>query len=177
MSPRSTSHHEHGKHHEHDAVDRIVAQWHEQRPDLDTSAKHVSGRIVRLAALLQQRYGEELSDLGLRQGDYSVIAALRRSGPPFELSPTDLARTRMMTTGGMTTVLDRLECNQLVERRPNPVDRRGFLVRLTTQGQKLVDVAMERHTAAEQDAIGALSTNERRQLTRLLRKLLLSLDA
>lgn len=160
-----------------DEIDRIVAQWQAQRPDLDPSAKQVSGRIVRLAALLQRHYGEVFAELGLRQGDYGVLAALRRAGKPFELTPTALARSRMMTTGGMTTVLDRLEGLGLLERGPNPDDRRGALVRLTSKGQDLVNRAMERHTAAEHDAVSALTVAERDQLTGLLRKLLLSLDS
>ena len=83
----------------------------------------------------------------------------------------------MMTTGGMTTVLDRLEGLGLLERGPNPDDRRGALVRLTSKGQDLVNRAMERHTAAEHDAVSALTVAERDQLTGLLRKLLLSLDS
>jgi hypothetical protein len=93
-----------------DAVDVIVEEWRRERPDLDSSPKHVTGRIVRLASLFQQAYGDTFGPLGLNEGDYGVLAPLRRrAGAPHELTPTELAKHRMMTSGGMTAALDRLE--------------------------------------------------------------------
>src|ERR1044072_9596474 len=89
-----------------DAVDEIVAQWRRERPDLDPAAKAVAGRIVRLASLFHQAYATAFGALGLNDGDYGVLAALRRAGAPFELTPTELARQRMMTSGGMTAAID-----------------------------------------------------------------------
>ncbi|HUR86260.1 MAG TPA: MarR family transcriptional regulator [Solirubrobacteraceae bacterium] len=159
-----------------DAVDAIVEQWRRERPDLDPSAKEVAGRVVRLASLFGQAYAAAFSTLGLNDGDYGVLAALRRAGAPYELTPTKLARQRMMTSGGMTAAIDRLDRQGLVRRSPNPADRRGALVGLTAKGRKLADRAMELHAQAEQQLVGGLAKRERDQLARLLRKLLLSLD-
>ena len=159
-----------------DAVDVIVDQWHEQRPELDPSAKHVTGRIIRLAGLFQQAYGEAFAPLGLNEGDYGVLAALRRSGAPYELTPTELARHRMMTSGGMTAMLDRLERKGLIARTPNPADRRGSLVRLTEEGLAMIDDAMVRHTDAEHALVAALGAEDQKRLTNLLRRLLLSVE-
>ena len=159
-----------------DAVDVIVEQWRRERPDLDPSAKDVSGRIVRLATLLAQAYGQALAPVGIDVGGYGVLAALRRAGAPYELTPTELARHRLMTSGGMTALIDRLERRGLVSRSPNPKDRRGSLIGLTEEGRAVVDQAMELHEQAEHRQIDALDDDERSQLTTLLRKLLLAID-
>jgi DNA-binding MarR family transcriptional regulator len=157
---------------EGDAVDAIVQEWRRERPDLDPSAKEIAGRVIRLAGLFQQAYSETFSPLGLNDGDYGVLAPLRRSGEPFELTPTELAKHRMMTSGGMTAALDRLERRGLVVRVPNPNDRRGSLVRLTSSGREVIDVAMEQHVVTEQRLVAGLSALERSELATLLRKLL-----
>jgi DNA-binding MarR family transcriptional regulator len=157
-------------------VDSIVEQWAKERPDLDASGKHVTGRVVRLASLFQRAFAERFREAGLGEGAYGVLAALRRSGPPYELTPTALAQHRMMTSGGMTPVIDGLERQGLVERVPNPADRRGSLVRLTRSGRAAVDRAMAMHAEAEQELVAGLGPREREQLARLLRKLLLSVD-
>ena len=162
--------------HRTDAVDAIVEQWHAERPDLDASAKEVTGRIVRLGSLLVDAYRRAFRELGLSEGTYGVLVALRRAGAPFELTPTEIARTRMMTSGGLTPVLDRLERDGLLERRPNPDDRRGNLVRLSGKGRRLVDRAMALHVEVEHALLAGLSNGERERLVRLLRKLLVSLE-
>ena len=159
-----------------DAVDVIVSQWRAERPDLDSSAKDVTGRLVRLASLAQQAYAKEFGPLGLSEGAYGVLVALRRAGDPFELAPTQLAAQRMMTSGGMTLIVDRLERDGLVKRSPNPNDRRGTLVSLTAAGRQVVDDAMELHAAAERRLVAGLTSKERDQLAALLRKLLVSVE-
>jgi DNA-binding MarR family transcriptional regulator len=159
-----------------DAVDAIVEQWRQERPDLDPSAKEITGRIVRLASLFQQAYGDAFAPAGLNDGDYGVLATLRRAGAPYQLTPTDLARHRMMTSGGMTAAIDRLAHKDLVTRLPNPNDRRGSLVRLTDDGLRIIDEAMERHADVEHELVSSLAAREREQLERLLRKLLISVD-
>jgi DNA-binding MarR family transcriptional regulator len=159
-----------------DAVDAIVAEWRRERPDLDPAAKHLTGRLIRLASLLQASYAQAFAPLGLNEGDYGVLAALRRAGAPYQLTPSDLARHQMMTSGGMTAAIDRLERKGLVARRPNPNDRRGSLVRLTDEGRKVVDRAMELQAEAESRLVQALDASERNTLEQLLRKLLLSVD-
>ncbi|MET0803600.1 MAG: MarR family transcriptional regulator, partial [Acidimicrobiales bacterium] len=93
---------------ETDAVDAIIQQWRRERPDLDPSAKEVTGRVVRLASLFQAAYDEAFHPLGFVGGDYGLLVALRRAGEPGGLTPTELARQRMMTSGGMTAAIDRL---------------------------------------------------------------------
>lgn len=160
-----------------DAVDVIVEQWRKERPDLDPSAKHVSGRIVRLATLLEHAYGQALAPVGIDLGAYSVLVALRRAGAPYQLTPTELTRHRLMTSGGMTALIDRLERRGLVSRSPNPTDRRGSLIRLTDEGRAVIDQAMQLHEQAEHRQLEALDDGERDQLTNLLRKLLLAVDS
>ena len=161
---------------ESDAVDAIVAEWRRERPDLDPTAKHLTGRLIRLASLFQAAYANAFSPLGLSDGDYGVLAALRRAGAPHQLTPSDLARHQMMTSGGMTAAIDRLERRGLVSRSPNPNDRRGSLVGLTDDGRKVVDRAMESQAGVEDRLVQALGASERRTLEQLLRKLLLSVD-
>lgn len=156
-----------------DAIDRVIAQWHRERPELDPSAKEVTGRIVRLGAEFHRRFDAAFDALGLRGGQFGVLSALRRAGDPFELTPTDLARHQVMTSGGMTPVIDGLEKRGLVERTPNPDDRRSRLVRLTPEGRDLVDRAMELHVQTEHALIDGLTDDERVQLASLLRRLVL----
>jgi DNA-binding MarR family transcriptional regulator len=159
-----------------DAVDAIVEQWRRERPDLDPSAKEVTGRIIRLASLFHQANAEVFEPLGLNDGDYGVLATLRRAGTPFELTPSELARRRMMTSGGMTAALDRLERKGLIARSPNPADRRGSLVRLSDDGRSVIDRAMEQHAQTEQRLVRGLAATDRRKLGDLLRVLLLSVE-
>lgn len=159
-----------------DPVDRIVAQWRHERPDLDPSAKEISGRIIRLEGLFQQRYGEVLAEVGVGRSDYGILVALRRAGSPFRLTPTELTKARMITSGGLTPALDRLERRGWITRAANPADRRSMFVQLTDEGTKLVDVAMEVHTVAEHQLVSGLSPAKQRQLVSLLRELLLSVE-
>jgi DNA-binding MarR family transcriptional regulator len=105
-----------------------------------------------------------------------VLAPLRRAGAPFELTPTELAKHRMMTSGGMTAALDRLERKGLLARVPNPADRRGSLVRLTDAGRRVIDDAMTQHVLTEERLVAGLDRRERAQLSGLLRKLLEAVD-
>ena len=163
-----------------DAVDAIVEQWRTERPDIDPSAKHVTGRIVRLAWLFQAEFerikGGVFGHYGLKETDFGVLSPLRRSGEPFELTPTELARHRMITSGGMTAALDRLEAKGMVVRVPNPNDRRGSLVRLTELGCELIDASMELHAEVEHKLVAPLSDKEAADLQRLLRKLLIATE-
>ena len=153
-----------------DAVDVIVEQWRRERPDLDPSAKEITGRIIRLASRFQQSYADAFEPLGLNEGDYGVLAPLRRAGAPHELTPTELAKHRMMTSGGMTAAIDRLERKGFVARLPNPADRRGSLVRLTDAGREVVDEAMRQHVITEHRLVEALDEQERVELRDLLHK-------
>jgi DNA-binding MarR family transcriptional regulator len=159
-----------------DAVDRITAQWRRERPDLDSAPMAVIGRISRAAALMQRELDRVFAEHGLAGGDFDVLATLRRSGTPYRLTPGALSESTMVTTGGMTKRLDRLETLGLIRREPDPRDRRGKLIALTDGGRKLVDVAVQDHLRNEERILAGLSAAKRRQLVRLLRDLLLTLE-
>jgi len=160
-----------------DHIDRIVAQWHRERPDVDVTALGILGRLFRVAALAETELAHGLTPHGLQPGWFDLLAALRRAGTPYELNPTDLMAATMLTSGGVTKRLDRLAEAGLIERRPDPSDRRGTLVRLTTAGRKAIDAAIETHAANEKRLLEPLPAADRRTLDALLRKLLVRLDA
>ena len=159
-----------------DHVDRIVAQWHAERPDLDVAPLALVGRLIRVSHLLNQRLGDELAEFELQPGWFDLLAALRRSGPPYELNPGELMEATMLSSGGMTKRLDRLVEAGLVDRRPDPDDRRGTRVRLTRRGKAVFDRALEAHLRNEERVLGTLKRADRRELDRLLRHLLEELE-
>ena len=157
-----------------DEIDRIVEQWDRERPDLDVSPTHTLQRVTRLSLLQGASFARVFAPYGVSFGEYLVLAALRRAGPPYRMSPTQLFNSVILSSGAMTNRLDRLEAMGLVERLPDPTDRRGRLVALTDRGRELVDAAVVDHLENEQRLLGALDADEREQLALLLRKLLLS---
>ena len=159
-----------------DIVDRIVEQWNAERPDIDPSPMHVIGRISRLAAELDPLLAPVFTARGLGDGEFDVLATLRRSGEPFELSPGDLGASTMVTSGAVTKRVDRLERSGLVTRRVSEVDARARLIRLTPKGRRLVDEAVVDHVANEERLLSGLSAAERESLAALLRKLGESID-
>jgi DNA-binding MarR family transcriptional regulator len=159
-----------------DPVDEILAQWRHERPDLDVSPMGVVGRISRLAKHLERAIGETFSEFGLNVGEFDVLATLRRSGHPYQLSPTALFSTMMVTSGTMTHRIDQLERAGLVDRTPDPGDRRGTLIGLTEEGFDLIERAVEAHVANEHRILGPLKTSEREALVLLLRKLISSFE-
>ena len=159
-----------------DVVDGIVEQWRRERPDLDLTPMAVIGRLGRLAAVAGKRVAAPLAEHGLNVGEFDVLAALRRAGPPHRLTPTDLARTLMLSSGAMTNRIDRLEEGGLVERLDDPSDRRGVLVALTRAGLTRVDAAVTAHVANEARILAPLTRTEQTQLAGLLRKLLVELE-
>ncbi|MGW7430248.1 MarR family winged helix-turn-helix transcriptional regulator [Streptomyces sp. NPDC054861] len=162
-----------GAHDAVDAVDAITDQWAAVRPDLDTLPMAVFGRIYRLAAAMRGRVDKAYAPYGMALGEFDVLATLRRSGAPYTLSPRELTATLMITTGGMTGRLDKLEKAGLLSRSPDPNDRRGLRVTLSERGRELVDEAVAAGLAQQREALeGALDPEEREQLAGLLRKLL-----
>jgi DNA-binding MarR family transcriptional regulator len=157
-----------------DEIDRLVAEWNRQRPDLDISASHTLTRITRLALLQAASFAPVFARHGVTWGEHLVLAALRRAGPPFRMAPTTLFSALLLSSGAMTNRLDRLEEMGLVRRLADPNDRRGRLVELTAKGRRVVDKAVVDHIAVEDRLIAPLSRSERKQLAGLLRKLLLS---
>jgi DNA-binding MarR family transcriptional regulator len=159
-----------------DHMDRIVAQWRRERPDVDVRAIGSLGRLFRAAHLADEALSEGIAPHGLQPGWFDLLAALRRSGSPYELNPGELMETTMLSSGGMTKRLDRLVEAGLVERRPDPDDRRGTRVRLTRRGKAVLDRALESHLRNEERAFGSLKRADRRELDRLLRRLLADLE-
>lgn len=160
---------------ERDAVDRITGQWNDVRPEVDVSPIAVVGRVSRLSRLIDRRLAENFARHGLENWMYDVLATLRRSGEPYELTAGDLVRQTMVTTGAITNRIDRLEQKGLVE-RAGTTDRRKVLVRLTGRGLDLVDQVVESHLAAEREILAPLTAARQRELAGLLRAVLLGLD-
>jgi DNA-binding MarR family transcriptional regulator len=160
-----------------DHIDEIVAQWHRERPDLDTAPMATLGRLFRVAQLAQPLLSTPLRKLGLQPGWFDLLAALRRAGTPYQLNPTDLMRATMLSSGGMTKRLDRLADAGLVERSPDPHDRRGTLVRLTSKGKATIDRAVGLHIQNEAKLLDVLTTTQRQALDRSLRSLLAALES
>lgn len=156
---------------EPDHVDAIVAQWERERPDLDPSPMHVIGRISRLAATVEELLRPVFAARGLGDGDFDVLATLRRSGAPYELTPTELGASTMVTSGAVTKRVDRLERAGLVERRVDDSDARGRRIRLTQQGLALIDESFAVHMDNEARMLAGLTAAERSDLVRLLRRL------
>ena len=159
-----------------DHMDMILAQWRRERPELDVAALGLLGRLVRAAHLADAELAEGIAGHDLQPGWFDLLAALRRSGAPYELNPTELMRATMLSSGGMTKRLDRLEDAGLVERRPDPSDRRGTLVGLTRKGRAVIDEAVVTHVANEERLLQPLSAPQRRALDDLLRVLLTDLE-
>src|SRR3954451_18209654 len=159
-----------------DAVDRMLAQWARERPDLDTGPMSVIGRLHRVAELLEAGLRPVFAEVGLGNGDFDVLASLRRAGPPFRLSAGELSASTLVTSGAVSKRIDRLEAKGLVERSVNATDARGREIQLTAKGRELTDELVVRHWDNEDRLVAALDGGEREQLAGLLRKLLLDVE-
>lgn len=155
-----------------DDVDGIVEAWARARPDLDVAPLHVLSRVSRLARHLDLTRGAAFAGHGLEGWEFDVLAALRRAGAPYELSPGALVSQTLVTSGTMTNRVDRLERRGLVSRRPDPGDRRGVIVALTPAGATVVDGAMADLLSSERELLSTLSERDRALLAALLRRLL-----
>ncbi len=160
-----------------DHVATVHAQWRTERPDLDTTPLLVIGRIHRVAAALTPELTAVYAEFGLGEGEFDVLATLRRQGEPFTLSPGELAERTMVTSGAVSKRLDRLEARGLVERRADATDGRARTVVLTPAGRALIDDAMTAHVANEARLLEALGARDRDTLARLLARLAESLGA
>jgi DNA-binding MarR family transcriptional regulator len=160
-----------------DSVDKILAQWKRERPDLDASPMGVIGRLSRLAQHIDHALQAEFAPLGIAPGEFDVLATLRRAGVPYQLNPTQLYQALMLSSGAMTNRLDRLEKAGYVQRLPDPQDRRGTLIQLTDQGVQFIDKAVEVHLWNEQRLIANLSVEERKQLARIFSHWLKSFES
>ena len=160
-----------------DTMDQILARWARERPDLDVSPMALYGRLVRAAGYLVRETEPVYASFGLGGGKFDVLATLRRSGPPYRLTPTALSRWLLLSSGGMTHRLDQLEAAGLIARLPDPADRRGTLVELTPAGHALIDQALEMHVAKLHRLFAPLSAPEREMLAGPLRRLLVAFES
>jgi DNA-binding MarR family transcriptional regulator len=160
-----------------DHVGRILAQWRDQRPDLDPSPQGVIGRLHRLAARLTEELVAVYAEFGLGEGEFDILATLRRVGPPYELAPSDLAAQTMVSSGAVTKRVDRCVEQGWVTRRVSDADARGRVIALTGAGRDLIDRAFEAHIANEHRLVSSLNEMERARLAHLLEAWGRALDA
>ena len=158
-----------------DAVDLILEQWARERPDLDCSPMGVIGRITQLQREVFLAQRATFSRHGLDAPSFDVLAALRRAGEPYQLTPTALMRTALVTSGAITQRLDRLEQRGLITRERSDADGRAVVVTVTGAGRQALDDALPDHLATERDMLAGLSDAEQRQLAGLLRRFLIAL--
>ena len=159
-----------------DHVDRILAQWNKERPDLDVAPMGLLGRLARLSIYLGREVEKTFSEFGLSSASFDVLAALRRSGKPYRLSPGDLLATTMITSGTMTNRIDQLEKAGLVERLTNPEDRRSVLIALKPEGLDLVERAITAHVANQHRVTALLEPDERAALDAIAKKYLAAFE-
>jgi DNA-binding MarR family transcriptional regulator len=159
-----------------DLLDELLRDWKRERPELDVAAMGVVGRIIHLSGLLEYQANTALKPFKLRYTDFDVLATLRRRGSPYKLTPTELRRSILISSGAMTACLDRLEKSGFLGREPDPDDRRGTKVRLTAKGKALVDKAVAHRFDIARDAVKGLTTAEFARLSALLKKLSLTVS-
>lgn len=158
-----------------DGVDEILKQWQDERPDLDTSPMGVIGRLSRVTRLVENRLRESFAEQGLQPHEFDILATLRRSGTPFELTAGQLMQASMVTSGAITNRIDRLVSKGWVIRETDPNNRRSVRIRLSDSGREKVDAALVQHLATEASLLTSLNTTDQIQLTRLLRTLSIAL--
>ncbi|WP_017603412.1 MarR family winged helix-turn-helix transcriptional regulator [Nocardiopsis alkaliphila] len=159
-----------------DEVDGLLEAWRSERPDVDVTPLEVFSRVSRLSRHLDRARRTVFTEHQLEPWEFDVLSELRRSGPPYELSPGRLLRATLVTSGTMTNRVDRLAAAGLVRRRPDPADKRGVLVRLTDKGAERIDAALKSLLSYEETLLAPMPSAEREQLASLLRCLLAPLD-
>ena len=160
-----------------DEVDRLVAAWHRERPDLDVTPMHVLSRVTRLARHLDLARREAFAERDVEPWEFDVLSALRRAGEPYQLSPGQLVRETMVTSGTMTNRIDRLVEKGLVCRLPDRADRRGVIVSLTPEGRSRVDAALAQLLAQEERLLAGLTATDQTTLAGLLRVVVAPFDS
>lgn len=160
-----------------DEVDRLVAAWARERPDLDVRPLEVLSRVTRLARHLDRARRTAFAAHDLQASEFDVLASLRRAGPPYVLSPGQLLAQTMVTSGTMTNRIDRLESRGLVQRLPDPDDRRGVHVRITSEGRDRVDAALADLLQSERELLAGLPHKDQAQLSDLLRRLVIAFES
>lgn len=159
-----------------DAIDLVMEQWRQERSDLDVSSIGVFGHISRLSRLVGLTEKKFLRQLGLEPWEYEVLAILRRSGPTYAVSPKEIGRASLVSSGALTNRLDHLEQAGLVERHPDPQDRRALIITLTAKGRERADQVVGVYLQQEEELLSPLSARERHTTADLLRKLLVFIE-
>ena len=152
-----------------DQIDQIIDQWRRERPELDPTSMGLFGRMKRLTAHIARELETVFAKHGMSAAGFDVMATLRRSGPPYALTPSELIAWTMVTSGTMTNRIDRLVADGFVERRKNPDDGRGFVIGLTNKGKRAIDAAVDEHVENQRTLMAPLSLKEQRQLDDLLK--------
>lgn len=159
-----------------DGIDARQAQWSAELPDVDTRGMAVLGRARWATMAVRPVIEGVFARYGLDSGEFDVIATLLRSGPPYRLRPTELYRSLMISSGGLTDRLNRLVSSGKIRRTPAPEDARSLLVELTAEGRSVAERAFREDMEIEASLLSALTTPEQEQLAGLLRKLVLHLE-
>ena len=159
-----------------DSILKTRKQWKTEQPELDTAPMETVGRILRIEFLFRARARQIVARYGIDLGGLDVLATLRRSGSPYQMTPTRLYQELVLTSGAMTHRMDALEKAGLLERRSDPRDRRSMVACLTPKGRQVIDKAMAEHMASEAEVAAHLSMKERQTLAQLLKKLLLEME-
>lgn len=154
-----------------DLVDQLLSDWKRERPDLNAKPLAIVGRILHLGTLLAARATDCLRETGISYTEFDVLATLRRSGPPYRMTPTTLRKSVLLTSGAMTACLDRLERRELIVRHADPIDRRSLGVSLTKPGIKLINEIVVLRFDEAKNSIAGLNAEEQSQLSHLLRRL------
>ncbi|MFY0477307.1 MarR family winged helix-turn-helix transcriptional regulator [Achromobacter marplatensis] len=159
-----------------DLVDQVISQWNAECPNLDFGAMTVVARVFRLNAFAARNVNRSFRRYNLHQGEFDVLATLYRTGAPHAMNPQRLVDALLLTSGAMTNRIDRLEQAGLLVRTPNPDDRRGIIVSLTTEGLRVIKLVLKDYLKDLNDLLDPLSPAERKQMAGLLKKLLIKHD-
>ena len=160
-----------------DRVDKIIKQWHQERPDLDVAPMEIIGRLKQTSQYLSLEMDKTFAVHGLNGSNFDVLATLRRSGAPYGLSPSDLIASTMVTSGTMTNRIDQLVKAGLVERIANSQDARSFIISLTNKGHVLIDRVLDDHVKTQALLTADLTKEDRKALNLILRKFLMKAES
>ncbi|NOH94456.1 MarR family transcriptional regulator [Vibrio sp. AIC-3] len=152
-----------------DAIDRVVEQWAKEKPELETEPMAMMGRIMRIAKYMETQVAELHKKYDMKLGEFDVLATLRRSGKPYQLTPSELIGSMMLTSGAMTNRLDKLEAKGLISREHSKEDRRSVSVQLTKDGLILIDQMMTEHVETQKKLVKSLSASQKKNTNQLLK--------
>ena len=157
-----------------DVADIGIALWHRERPESDCSGKAITGRVLHLSEIFMNAMNVNMRQFGVRYAHYAIVGTLRSTGKPYRMSPTELQNTLMITSGGISNLLRKVELRGLIRRLSDPDDGRGVIVELTEEGFALSEVTMRAQAELEHKLVDALTAKEQEKLAALLKKLILA---